>query len=185
MSESILTDEIRALIGFAGERIEVTFPWGIEREGLRTFTQAIMDRDARYWDEDFARTTRYGGLVTPPIYVAYLGRRSPPGSEDTITAAFAANPNSDGIGGVARAESKGGLPPIRTALKRVLNAGNEIEVRRYPRIGDRIFSQGRYARIRERITDDGKPMLIITTETTYTDQDGAVLCILRASQIRR
>jgi hypothetical protein len=32
---------------------------------------------------------------------------------------------------------------------------------------------------------DGTRFLVVTTEITYTNQDGAVLCILRASQLRR
>lgn len=173
------------MIGLEGERILASLPWGIEREGLRVFTQAIMDPDPRYWDDEFAKTTRYGEVIAPPIYATYLGRRAPPGSEDAISAAFAANPNSDGINGVARVESKGGLPPIPTNLKRVLNAGNEIEVLQYPKLGDRIYSQTRYFDIRERISAEGVAMLIVITETIYTNQDGDVLCMLRASSIRR
>jgi hypothetical protein len=70
-------------------------------------------------------------------------------------------------------------------LKRVLNAGNEIEVRQYPKLGDRIFSQAKYSDIKERVAKDGARMLIVTTETVYTNQNGEVLCILRASSIRR
>ena len=78
------------------------------------------------------------------------------------------------------------MPDVPTHLKRILNAGNEIELRQYPRLGDRVFSQAKYADIRERVgKDDGARMLIVTTETVYTNQNGEVLCILRASQIRR
>ncbi|HSQ05846.1 MAG TPA: MaoC family dehydratase N-terminal domain-containing protein [Burkholderiales bacterium] len=182
---SALTAEVKAVIGATGERIEASLPWGIEREGLRVFTQAIMDPDPRYWDDEFAKKTKYGAIITPPIYCTYLARRARPGDDDPITRAFAQNPESDGIGGVQRSEARGGLPSVPTPLKRILNAGNEIELRQYPKIGDRIFSQARYSDIRERITKDGTQMLIITTETTYTNQNGEVLCILRASQIRR
>ncbi len=183
--ESVLTKEVKAVIGATAERIEASLPWGIEREGLRIFTQAIMDPDPRYWDDDFAKKTKFGAIITPPIYCTYLGRRTRPGEDDPITAAFKANPESDGIGGVQRSEQKGGLPPVPTHLKRILNAGNEIELRQYPKLGDRIYSQARYSDIRERVTKDGTRMLIITTETTFTNQNGEVLCILRASQIRR
>ena len=74
---------------------------------------------------------------------------------------------------------------VPTSLKRILNAGNEIELRQYPKLGDRIYSQARYGDIKERVGKDGTRMLIVTTETTYTNQNGEVLCILRASQIRR
>ena len=182
---SALTPAVKAVIGATAEKIEASLPWGIEREGLRIFTQAIMDPDPRYWDDEFAKTTKFGQVITPPIYCTYLGRRTRPGSEDPITRAFAENPNSDGIGGVRTPETRGGLPDVPTHLKRVLNAGNEIELRQYPKIGDRIFSQAKYADIKERVGKDGSQMLIVSTETVYTNQNGEVLCILRASGIRR
>jgi hypothetical protein len=183
--ESALTAEVKAVIGATAEKIEASLPWGIEREGLRVFTNAIMDPDPRYWDDEFAKTTKFGGVITPPIYCTYLGRRTRPGSEDPVTRAFAENPNSDGIGGVRTPETRGGLPDVPSHLKRVLNAGNEIEVRQYPKLGDRIFSQAKYSDIKERVAKDGARMLIVTTETVYTNQNDEVLCILRASSIRR
>jgi acyl dehydratase len=182
--KSVLTNEVRALIGVTAERVAANL-WGIEREDLRRFTQAIMDPDPRYWDEAFAKTTRFGDIVTPPIYCTYLSRKTPPGADDPISRAFRENPNSDGIGGVERADRRGTLPTIPTDLKRIMNAGNEIEVFKYPTLGDRIFSQAKIADIKERAGRDGSPMLIITTETVYTDQHGEVLCILRASTLRR
>ena len=65
-SQSALTPEVKAVIGATAEKIEASFPWGIEREGLRIFTQAIMDPDPRYWDDEFAKTTKFGGIITPP-----------------------------------------------------------------------------------------------------------------------
>ena len=41
------------------------------------------------------------------------------------------------------------------------------------------------ADIKERVGKDGSRMLIVTTENIYTNQNGEVLCILRASSIRR
>ena len=184
-TESALTAKVKAVIGATAEKIEASLPWGIEREGLRVFTNAIMDPDPRYWDDEFAKTTKFGHIITPPIYCTYLGRRARPGSEDPVTRAFAENPNSDGIGGVRTAESQGGLPEVPTHLKRILNAGNEIELRQYPKLGDRIFSQAKYSDIKERVGKDGSRMLIVTTETVYTNQNDEVLCILRASTIRR
>jgi len=179
--KSYLTDEVKALISVKGERVQVS-PWGIEKEGLRRFCQALMDPDPRSWDEDFARTTRYGEIVTPAIYCTYSGRQTP-AADDPITKAFKENPVSDGIGGVR--SSRGSLPSVPTELKRVLNAGNGIELLRYPSLGDIIYSQASYADITEREGRDGSRMLIITTETVYTNQDGETLCITRASSIRR
>lgn len=182
--KSALTDEIRAMIGVTGKKVEASL-WGIEREDLRRFTQAIMDPDPRYWDDAFAKTTKFGGIVTPPIYCTYLSRKTPPGADDPITRAFLENPESDGIGGVRDSDRQGGLPEVPTDLKRIMNAGNEIELYKYPTLGDRIFSQAKIADIKERSGKDGNPMLFITVETIFTDQNGAVLCILRASSLRR
>jgi acyl dehydratase len=183
--ESALTPEVKATIGESGEKIEASLPWGIEREGLRIFTNAIMDPDPRYWDDEFAKKTKFGGIITPPIYCTYLGRRTLPGAEDPVTRAFQENPESDGIVGVRTEKTRGGLPDIPTPLVRTLNAGNEIELRQYPKLGDRIFSQASYADIKERVGKDGSRMLIVTTETIYTNQNDEVLCILRASSIKR
>lgn len=184
-TESALTPEVKAMIGVSAEKVEASFEWGIEREGLRIFTQAIMDPDPRYWDEAFAKSTKFGAIITPPIYCTYIGRRQRPGADDPVTRAFKENPNSDGIGGVRTGEGKGSLPLVPTHLKRILNAGNEIELRQYPKVGDRIYSQAKYADIKERVQKDGSRMLVVTTENIYTNQNGEVLCVLRASQIRR
>ena len=72
-----------------------------------------------------------------------------------------------------------------TTLKRILNAGNEIEVYKYPVLGDHIYSQAKYSQIQGRITKDGTPMLVVTVQTTYTNQNDEMLCVLRSSSIRR
>ena len=86
--------------------------------------------------------------------VSYLASRIRPDMDDPITAAFEENPESDGIGSVAR---PGELPPVPTDLVRVLNAGNEIEVYAYPSIGDTIFFQNSYSDIRERWAATARP----------------------------
>ena len=179
-TQSALTPEVKAMIGVSGEVVE---GWGVvDAEYLRRFTQALMDPDPSYWDEEYAKTTRYGEITTPPIMVSYMSSRIRPDQTDPITQAFDENPMSDGIGRVSR---PGALPSVPTDLVRVLNAGNELEIYKYPSIGDTIFFQNRYSDIRERVGRDGKPFLIVTTETTYKNQKDEVLCITRASSIRR
>ena len=73
----------------------------------------------------------------------------------------------------------------KTFEVRVNQLNNELELYQYPSIGDKIKFQNRYSDIRERVGRDGKPFLIITRETTYWNQGDEVLCITRASTIRR
>ena len=179
-TQSVLTPEVKAMIGVSGEIIEA---WGVvNEEYLRRFTQALMDPDPRYWDKEFAESTQYGEIITPPIMVSYMATRIRPDQDDPITRAFEDNPVSDGIG---RVNLPGALPAVPTHLVRVLNAGNEVEVYKYPSIGDKIYFQNKYADIRERVGRDGQPFLIITSETTYKNQNEDLLCITRASSIRR
>ena len=180
-TETKLTDEVKAMMGVEGEFVEASW-WVVEKEGLRRFTQALMDPDPTYWDEEFAKTTRYGEVVAPHIYATYLGR-TPPSMDDPVTRAFQENPVSDGIGGVRR--GRGSLPRVPTDLVRILNAGNDMEIYQLPVLGDRIYSQARYGNIEERAGRDGAHMLIVTTETFYYNQRGDVLCITRASLMHR
>ncbi len=181
-SGSKLTDEIKALIGAETELVEASW-WIVEKEGLRRFTQALMDPDPLMWDEEFARNSRYGEIVTPGIYIQYLGKR-PPWEEDRVSRAFLRNPVSDG-GGSRDEPRRGALPPIHSDLVRILNAGNDIEVFQYPSLGDRIYHKSRYGNIEERVGRDGSHMLITTTETLHYNQRGDLLCITRGSIIRR
>ena len=74
-TQSALTPEVKEMIGVTGEVVEA---WGVvDAEYLRRFTQAVMDPDPRYWDEEFAKGTRYGQVITPPIMVSYMATRIP------------------------------------------------------------------------------------------------------------
>ena len=179
-TRSALTPEVKAMIGVTGEVVE---GWGVvDTEYLRRFTQALMDPDPSYWDEDYAKNSRYGEVITPPIMVSYMSSRIRPDQEDPITKAFNDDPMSDGIG---RVDRPGSLPAVPTDLVRVLNAGNELEIFKYPSIGDKVYFQNKYSDIRERVGRDGKSFLILTRETRYWNQNDEVLCITRASTIRR
>ena len=72
-TQSALTPEVKAMIGVTGEVVE---GWGVvDEEYLRRFTQAVMDPDPRYYDDEFAKSTHYGEKITPPIMVSYMGSR--------------------------------------------------------------------------------------------------------------
>lgn len=179
-TQSVLTPKVKAMIGVSGDVVEA---WGlVDEEYLRRFAQALMDPDPRYWDQAFVESTHYREIITPPIMVSYMASRIPPDQGDPIDQAFEEDPMSDGIGQVSR---PGALPPVPTHLVRVLNAGNEIEIYQYPSIGDKVYFQNRYADIQERAGRDGQTFLIITSETTYRNQTGGLLCVSRHSSIRR
>ncbi|MBI4202114.1 MAG: MaoC family dehydratase N-terminal domain-containing protein [Chloroflexi bacterium] len=178
-----LTSEVKAVIGKTSEFSEAG--WGVaNKERNRRFTQAIMDPDPRYWDEDFAKTTRYREVIVPHLAGGGSGR-APWMTDDPVSWTFKENPVADGVRDAPVGRRRGGLPPVPTDLVRLLNAGNEIEMYKHPIMGDRMYSQSKYANIIERVGRDGSHMLIITTETYHWNQRGELCYINRGSSFRR
>ena len=56
-------------IGMTGEPKVAPMP--LERDTLRRFTQAIMDPDPLYHDDQTAAASRFGQVVAPPLYPAH------------------------------------------------------------------------------------------------------------------
>ncbi|MDZ4278054.1 MAG: MaoC family dehydratase N-terminal domain-containing protein, partial [Dehalococcoidia bacterium] len=75
--ESVVTDEMREAIGKEGppQTLEV------EKTGCRMFARAIGHTDLIFYDEEYARSKGYRGIVAPP---GFLGTRSykPAGAGD-------------------------------------------------------------------------------------------------------
>ena len=179
--ESLFTPEVKALIGQSTEVIEMYD--AIDKETVRRIIHGIPDQDPRYWDEELAKP-RYGGTTAPPLLVSYVAGRKPPWEEDRMDQVMNSDWFSDGGGGMGRIEKT--LPSIRSVAptRSFLHAGDEIEIYRYPKVGDRIFYQSRYVDIQEKIGHRG-PFLLSTQETRYWNQDDEVICVIRAIGIDR
>ena len=63
---SLITPEIRAMLGqevyCAGKEV-------IDRTAIRRYAQAISDLNPLYIDEEFAKKSKYGGLIAPPTFI--------------------------------------------------------------------------------------------------------------------
>ena len=88
------------------------------------------------------------------------------------------------MGEVAWEGGKRACPRVPTHLKRHLHAGDEVEILRYPKIGDRIFYQSKYVDIQEKQGREG-PFLLITSEQRFWNQDDETICIQRTLGISR
>lgn len=182
--QQVVTDEHRALIGVEANPVTSAEP--LERGAMRRFVQAIMDPDPAYWDEEYAKGTKYGGVVVPPLAITSVNRRRA-GTPDPFEH-FKDDPDWDGASppaGRVHPVEPGSLPPVLTpTLPRLLNGGIAAEFFAYGRPGDYITAQQKYVEITERTGRDG-PMVIVVTETAYTNQDGLSLCKVRQTLIRR
>lgn len=113
-----------------------------------------------YWDEDYAKTTRYGGIVAPLDFnpFAWPVHREPPSAGRTT-------PQGGGVG------------------SRGMNGGQIEEYHAPMRAGDVISSTSALVDWNERKTRLGLT-LFTTTETRWTNQNGELVKVKRSIGIR-
>ena len=113
-----------------------------------------------YWDEEYAKTTRYGGIIAPLEFnpFAWPVHRAPPSA--------------------ARASAQGG-----GAGTRGMQGGQTEEYHEPMRPGDIISATSGLVDWVERQTRLGLT-LFTTTETRWTNQDGKLVKVKRATGIR-
>jgi hydroxyacyl-ACP dehydratase HTD2-like protein with hotdog domain len=172
---SVITDEVRALVGVSGPVVRMEAPVG--HHDLRRFVQAAMEVDPVHWDETAARERGYDGVVAPPLFPLHAFRQRS-GTPDPLDAALT-DAEWDGIELV-----EGDLPPLDLPLERLLNGGVEADVHQLARVGDVLEAQSRYASVTERKGRSG-PMVFVVVETTYRNQEGDLLLVTRTTMIAR
>ena len=175
----LLTPEVEALLG-KGTGVEQMHDV-VDRETIRRHVRAIPDQDPRHWDEELAKP-RYGGTTTPPVLVSFIANRTPPDIEDDLNELMLEDWFRD-EGTSERAAAEKGLARVGSVagLRSHLHTGDEVELYRYPRVGDRIFHETKYTDIQEIRTRGGRPTLMSTTETRYWNQDDETIMIFRTT----
>ncbi len=176
----LLTPEVEALIGRSTDVLEMHDL--VDRETIRRHVRAIPDQDPRHWDEELAKP-RYGGVTTPPMLTAHIAQRTPPDVGDDLNELMLEDWFRDDGGRTGARHFGRSLPSVRSVAgtRSQLNAGEEVELYRYPLLGDRIFYQARYSGIQERRSRSGRPMLMVITETRYWNQNDETIMILRTT----
>jgi acyl dehydratase len=151
---SLITDEMKASIGkeSAPSRSEV------DKTGIRMYARAVGHTDPIFYDEEAAKARGYRSLVCPP---GYLGTGVYDPSRAAGMMAAMGGPGAAGPGG---------------RRMRVLNGGTEYEYTGIPICaGDVLTSVGKTVSI-EQVTSSLGPMIVTRRESTYTNQDGKVVC---------
>ena len=153
---SLITDEMRAVIGREGDPVVHE----VDNTGCRQFARSVGYTDTIFYEEAAAKARGYRAIVAPPGFLGHPviipGKTAPRGPE---AAGF------------------------KTDLKRVLNGGTDYEYLDDVCAGDTITATMKISDIAEREGRLG-PMLVVSTETTYKNQAGKTVCILRGGFIR-
>lgn len=161
-----VTDEVRAVIGAQSPWIEA--PDAVESSEVRRFFHATIDPKPVYWNEEAAKASRYGAVVSPPAFAVHAFRRGPEETADPLDAGL--DPDFDGLSRALRP----GLPKIQVALSGILNGGYEYELFSYARVGERIKCRSAYRDIYQREGKAG-PMVFVLIEDEFATTDGRPL----------
>lgn len=165
MTQSYLTEEVKALIGVQSPWIEA--PHVVEPSEVRRFYQAVMDFSPRYRGEHGA-ADKYGGPVAPPAFAVHAFRRRPEDQADPI--AETGDPDFDGFSRALRP----GLPTLPVPLSGVLNGGYEYEFYSFPKHGERILCRSVYRDVYQKEGKSGV-MVFAVVEDEYKTADGRPL----------
>ena len=161
---SLIPPETRALVGQPlGAAISAT----IQAADAERFAYAAGDTNPIYFDDAAARAAGYAARVVPPGFLVWA--LEPPRPLGKL--------REDGL-------PRDAGPPLRLAVSRVLYAGEEWEYRAPVHAGDTIRAETRLAALVEKTGGSG-PFVLARTETTYTNQAGEVVAVLRGRRIAR
>ncbi len=177
MTEDVVyvNDQVRALIGV--ESVEQFACDAVEQGSIRRMAQAIMDPDPAFSDPGSIGAQRYGGTVAPPLFPVHMFQRGPH-DPDPLERAWA-DPDYDGSKSPTALFA---LPALPIPLKRLLNAGVEVEFFRYASPGERVSVVNRYADIFEKKGRKG-PMVFAVIERRFANASKEPLLIYRQTLV--
>ncbi len=144
----MLPEEITNLVGKSGQvRI-----FKVEEGAIKRLAEAVGDQNPLYWDEEYARNSRYRSIIAPPGFFGW-----PTTWTNEALPSFAIS--GELIATLAKAGYNG-----------ILDGGIEYEFFCPVRAGDTLVASSMIKHISERTGRTGKVAFMIT-ETTYTNQN--------------
>jgi acyl dehydratase len=120
----------------------------VEKGAIRRYAEAVGDDNPLYYDEEYARKTKYGGIIAPPGFFGW---------------AVSATPTSEGLIGLMGALIEAGYAGI-------LDGGMAYDFYLPVRAGDILVAS---PKVKDVVEKEGKTkMMICRFETTYINQNG-------------
>jgi acyl dehydratase len=151
---SAITDEMRAFIGKEFETTTVE----VDKTAIRMFARAVGYTDVVYFDEEYAKSKGYRNIPCPMGFVGHPIFRPDKPMRPSI------------------------VMPFQVPYKRVLNGGTDFEYYEPVCAGDILTAGTKIADIVERTGATG-PMLFVTAETIYKNQQGREAAKFRGTLI--
>lgn len=150
-SISELADKFREMVGIESEP-EV---WEVEKGHIRRHVEAVGDPNPLWLDEEYARTTQYGGIIAPPFLLIDAGL-------------------------VKFVDKLERMAPDMANI----NGGTEIDFYGPMKVGDVVTSVATLADVKEKTGKHGG-MIFLAVEVAYTNQRNEIVTRSRTTFIRR
>ncbi len=165
----MLPEEVKNLVG----TVLSTNIFEIEKQAIRRFAEAVGDKNPLYRDEEYARQSRYGSIIAPPGFISSVWFWEDSSGQNQGTSVL----KSPGLLGLMLTLAEAGYPSV-------LDSGIDYEFFRPVRVGDILKSTVVIKDIRERKSEEGN-MVFLITDTTYTNQNGDEVAKTRWTTIHR
>ena len=159
----MLLEEVTEFIG----KSEETVIMEVEKGAIKRFADAIDDPNPLYWDDEYARSSRFGSIIAPPGFFGW------PATSRAKTQWF--------FGWPAKWEAEGRhfsrlaeeLKVILTEAGYTRNMVAELDYEFFSpvRAGDILSAAKTIKDVYERQGKTGK-LVFVVLETTYTNQNG-------------
>lgn len=154
----MIPEEAKKYIG----RVDAPYVREVEKGAVRRYADAVGNENPLYRDEEYARKTRYGGLISPPGFFGWPVH-SEPASESVLAA-------------MAAVEKAG--------YHRLLDGGIVYDFFRPVRPGDKLIVYMKVKDITERESKGGA-MIVMELEANYLSEDGDPVARSCQTLIRR
>lgn len=154
----MIPEEMKQCIGM----VDPPTIYEVEKGAIRRYAEAVGDPNPLYRDAEYARQSRYGGIIAPPGFFGW------PVGGSTMSVAIAK------VVGAA----------MNAGYFRILDAGKSYEFFLPVRAGDTLIGSPQIEAITEKEGKSG-PMYIITCKTTYRNQNGDLVAYASQSFICR
>lgn len=154
----MIPEEAQKYIG----RVDAPYIREVEKGAIRRYVDAVGNDNPLYQDEDYARKTRYGGLISPPGFFGWPVKTEP--QSESVLAAMAA--------------------VEKAGFTRLLDGGIVYDFFRPIRAGDRLIVYMKVRDITERQTKGGS-MIVMELEANYLDEKGDLVARSCQTLIRR
>ncbi len=158
--DSTVSEDVLAMIG-----VEKVRHYVVTKRDITRFTQAIGETNPIYFDENYAKSTKYGVILAPPLFCQIFTFEDVP--PDQL-------PN-DG----SPIEIDVPIPAQRT-----VGGASSYEIFQRVKVGDQITAK---STLRDVFTKEGKSgrLYFVVVETEFSDQEKKIVAKETATYLKR